>query len=125
MSDKNKYCEVEVQFQLSDNRYLTVTRSLFPNEQQSFLIDGDQYPQKVYENFLMKNNINYITSNYAIWQGQIDKLIMKNPKDLTNYLEIISGSIFFKKDQEEIKEQLQNIEEHMNSNNIKILKLKQ
>lgn len=57
----------------------------------------------------MKNNINYISSNYAIWQGEIDKLLLKNPKELTNYIETISGSTFFKKEQEDLKEEIRAI----------------
>jgi chromosome segregation ATPase len=52
----------------------------------------------------MKNNINFIASNFAIWQGEIDKLMLKSPKDLTAYIENISGSTFFKKEQEELQE---------------------
>lgn len=51
----------------------------------------------------MRNNINYITSNFAIWQGEIDKLLLKSPKELTNFIETISGSIFFKKEQDDLK----------------------
>lgn len=57
----------------------------------------------------MKNNINYVSSNYAIWQGEIDKLLLKSPKELTNYIETISGSIFFRKEQDELKQQIQDI----------------
>jgi chromosome segregation ATPase len=97
MTDKNKYCEVEAKFLLANDRYFTFTRTLYPDEQQIFLIDGEEYPEKVYQNFLVKNNINFITSNFAIWQGEIDKMLLKSPKELTNYIEIVSGSTFFKK----------------------------
>ena len=66
---KNKYAEVEVKFLLANDRYFTISRTLYPDEKQVFVLDGDEYPQKVYENFLIKNNINCITANYAIWQG--------------------------------------------------------
>lgn len=109
MSDKKKFCEVEVRFVLGNDRYFTLSRKLYPDEQQVFQIDGEEYSQKVYENFLMKNNINYVSSNYAIWQGEIDKLLLKSPKELTNYIETISGSIFFRKEQDELKQQIQDI----------------
>ena len=80
MSQKDKYCEVEAKFLLENGEYLTFSRTLYPDERQIFQIDGDKYSQRVYENFLMKNNINFVASNYAIWQGEIDKLLMKNPK---------------------------------------------
>jgi chromosome segregation ATPase len=50
---------------------------------------------------------------------------MKNPKELTNYIEIISGSTFFKKDQEDLKEEIKNLEDHMNSRSLRIAKLRQ
>jgi len=103
MSQKDIFCEVEARFLLQNDRYFTLTRTLYPDERQLFLIDGEEYPQKIYENFLMKTNINYITSNFAIWQGEIDKLLLKNPKELTNYIETVSGSTFFKKEQDDLK----------------------
>ena len=69
MSSKNKHCYVEVAFLLEDKSRFTLRRTLYANENQVFMIDGEEYSQKVYENYLMKSNINYISSNYAIWQG--------------------------------------------------------
>jgi chromosome segregation ATPase len=51
-----------------------------------------------------------MTSNYAIWQGEIDKILLKNPKELTSMLETISGSAYFKNDQMKFKQELQEIE---------------
>lgn len=73
----------------------------------------------------MKNNINYVSSNYAIWQGEIDKLLLKSPKELTNYIETISGSTFFRKEQDELNQQIQNIQDHMNVRSMRVVKLKQ
>ena len=44
MSQKGKYCEVEVKFLLQNGEYLTLSRTLYPDERQIFQIDGDQYP---------------------------------------------------------------------------------
>ena len=102
-----------------------MTRTLYPDERQLFQIDGDEYPQKIYENYLMKNNINFIASNFAIWQGEIDKLMLKSPKDLTNYLENVSGSTFFRKQQEELQEEIKEIESHIENRAQKLSKLRQ
>lgn len=125
MTDKNKYCEVEAKFLLANDRYFTFTRTLYPDEQQIFLIDGEEYPEKVYQNFLVKNNINFITSNFAIWQGEIDKMLLKSPKELTNYIEVISGSTFFKKQQEELAASIKKLEAEMNATSLRVAKLKQ
>jgi structural maintenance of chromosome 1 len=69
MSQKNKFCEVEANFILDSERKLSFRRTLYPNENQEFSIDGEAYKQSTYENFLMRCNINHITSNFAIWQG--------------------------------------------------------
>lgn len=69
MSNKNKHCYVEVTFVLQDHSKLSIRRTLYANENQVFTIDGEEYTQKVYENYLIKCNINYMSSNYAIWQG--------------------------------------------------------
>ena len=125
MIKKNKYCEVEAKFLLENDRYFTMTRTLYPDERQLFQIDGDEYPQKIYENFLMKNNINFVTSNFAIWQGEIDKLLLKNPKELTNYIENVSGSTFFKKEQEELQNEIKDIESHIDNRSLRLSKLRQ
>lgn len=36
MSDKKKFCEVEVRFVLGNDRYFTLSRKLYPDEQQVF-----------------------------------------------------------------------------------------
>lgn len=86
MSNNNKFCSVEAQFILEDKRKLILRRTLYPDERQEFVIDGEEYDQRRYQNFLMCSNLNYITSNYAIWQGEIDKLILKTPKELSSHL---------------------------------------
>ena len=78
----------------------------------------------MYENFLMKSNLNYMTSNYAIWQGEIDKLILKTPIELTSHLENISGSAFFKRDQDELKKQYDELQEVVNNEGNKLIKLR-
>ena len=80
MIQKKKYCEIEAKFLLQNGNFLTLTRTLHPDERQNFQINGDEYSQKIYENYLMKNNINYLASNFAIWQGEIDKLLLKSPQ---------------------------------------------
>ena len=82
---------------------MTISRKLSSDEEQVFKINGEEYPQKVYENFLIKKNINFIASNFAVWQGEIDKFLLKSPKELTSHIETVSGSTFFKKEQEELK----------------------
>ena len=99
MQSKKKFCYVEVTFLLEDGSKFSLRRTLYANQEQIFTIDGEEYSQRIYESYLLKCNINHISSNYAIWQGQIDKLLMKTPKELTAYIETISGSVFFKKDQ--------------------------
>lgn len=86
MERKGKFCQVEAVFLLTGGGKLTLRRTLHPNENESFAIDGEEYPQRVYEHFLLRSNLNYMTSNYAIWQGEVDKLLLKTPKQLTAHL---------------------------------------
>ena len=65
-----------------------------------------------------------MTSNYAIWQGEIDKLILKTPIELTSHLENISGSAFFKRDQDELKKQYDELQEVVNNEGTKLIKLR-
>jgi chromosome segregation ATPase len=41
MAKKDIYCEVEARFLLQNDRYFTLTRTLYPDERQMFLIDGE------------------------------------------------------------------------------------
>jgi chromosome segregation ATPase len=63
----------------------------------------DSVSKKVYENFLFKQGINPHIPNYAITQGEIDKLLMKEPLDLSKYIENLSGSFFYKRDYDSTK----------------------
>jgi chromosome segregation ATPase len=78
----------------------------------------------VYENFLMRCNLNYMTANYAIWQGEVDKLLLKNPKELTALFETASGSAYFRNDQQELKKELTRIEEVVQAETAKLVKLR-
>lgn len=86
MADRGHLCEVQAKLLLEDGKELVLARSLDAMDQQNFYIDGESFPREAYEAFLMRCNINHRTVNYAIWQGEIDKLLLKEPKDLTMYL---------------------------------------
>lgn len=73
---------------------LRLQELFYPDEQQIFLIDGEEYPEKVYQNFLVKNNINFITSNFAIWQGEIDKMLLKSPRSWQIILRLFQVLLF-------------------------------
>jgi chromosome segregation ATPase len=124
MSQRKKFCEVEAQFVVKGGRKLSFRRRLFPNEKQEFAIDGEEYSQRVYENFLMRCNLNFMTANYAIWQGEVDKLLLKNPKELTALFETVSGSAYFRNDQQELKKELSRIEEVVQAETAKLVKLR-
>ena len=113
MSNNNKFCSVEAQFILEDKRKLILRRTLYPDERQEFVIDGEEYDQRRYQNFLMCSNLNYITSNYAIWQGEIDKLILKTPKELSSHLQNIAGSNYLKQPQKALQEKIEELEQCM------------
>lgn len=66
--------------------------------------------KKVYQNILLRKGINSVTPNYAIWQGEIDRLVLRDPMQLTSLFENLSGSIYFKKPYEEVQEKLRLIQ---------------
>ena len=61
----------------------------------------------------MKHHLNHSCSNFAIWQGEIDKFLLKDPEEMQEHLEVISGSHFFKKEQKDCEQDLQVIRGEM------------
>jgi structural maintenance of chromosome 1 len=80
--------------------------------------------KKVYQNILLRKGINTNSPNYAIWQGEIDRLILKDPMQLTALLENLSGSIYYKKNYDDLKQQLSDLQAAMEEKTRRFNKLK-
>lgn len=101
-----------------------ICRSLDAEGKEEYFVDFKSVSRKLYQNILLRKGINCNAPNYAIWQGEIDKLVFKSPNELTNLIENISGSIYFKRPYEEVKEKLRIIQSSIEEKSRKINKLK-
>jgi structural maintenance of chromosome 1 len=125
MAERGHSCEVQAKLILEDGKELLVSRTLDAKDQQTYRIDGESYPREAYESFLMRCNINHRTVNYAIWQGEIDKLLLKDPKDLTAYFENLCGSSYFRQEQQEVQEEMTELENKIQSKSGRLVKMRQ
>jgi chromosome segregation ATPase len=53
---------------------------------EDFSVNFKNVSKKVYQNILIRKGINSNSPNYAIWQGEIDRLILKDPLQLTSLI---------------------------------------
>ena len=88
------------------------------------MINGNTCSRKVYESFLLKNRINFTASNYAMWQGEAEKLILKDPHSLTHHFENLCGSAMFKREYDNIKSQLDEVGKAVDEKSSKLNKLR-
>lgn len=109
---------------LQNEEKFVICRSLDAEGKEEYFVDFKSVSRKLYQNILLRKGINCNAPNYAIWQGEIDKLVFKSPNELTNLIENISGSIYFKRPYEEVKEKLRIIQSSIEEKSRKINKLK-
>merc|ERR1712015_397359 len=69
------------------------------------------YNTQVYLRELEKLGINAKAKNFLVFQGAVESIAMKNPKERTALLEEISGSGSKKKEYNQLKEQMTKAEE--------------
>ncbi|KAL2934777.1 Structural maintenance of chromosomes protein 1 [Bienertia sinuspersici] len=102
---------VKLVYSLSSGSEIQFTRSITSSGGSEYRIDGrvvtwDQYNEKLRElGILVK------ARNFLVFQGDVESIASKNPKELTALLEQISGSEEHKKDYEELEEQKARAEE--------------
>ncbi|KNA06759.1 hypothetical protein SOVF_178070 [Spinacia oleracea] len=98
-------------YALSSGAEIHFTRTITSSGGSEYRIDGrvvtwDQYNEKLRElGILVK------ARNFLVFQGDVESIASKNPKELTGLLEQISGSEEQKKDYEELEEQKARAEE--------------
>jgi structural maintenance of chromosome 1 len=75
-------------------------------------IDGEAVSSQHYLRELEKLGINVNAKNFLVFQGAVESIAMKNPKERTALFEEISGSGALKKDYERLKQEVQEAEEN-------------
>ncbi|XP_057517637.1 structural maintenance of chromosomes protein 1 [Amaranthus tricolor] len=109
--NRGRRAYVMLVYSLSSGGEIHFTRTITSAGGSEYRIDGrvvnwDQYNEKLRElGILVK------ARNFLVFQGDVESIASKNPKELTGLLEQISGSEEHKKDYEELEEQKARAEE--------------
>merc|ERR1712018_921875 len=98
-------------FSLEDNEEKTFTRSIIGSSAEH-RINGDVVSSSAYLKELEQLGINVNAKNFLVFQGAVENIAMKNPKERTALFEEISGSGALKKEYDRLKEEMMQAEEN-------------
>merc|ERR1719433_1606953 len=94
-----------------DGQEQTFTRSIIGSSAQH-LINNETVSASHYLKELEKLGINVNAKNFLVFQGSVENISMKNPKERTALFEEISGSGALKKQYDTLKEEMMQAEEN-------------
>merc|ERR1712066_441382 len=98
-------------FTLEDGTEKKFTRSIIGSS-SDHKIDGEAVSSQNYLKTLEKLGINVNAKNFLVFQGAVESIAMKNPKERTALFEEISGSGALKKEYDTLKEEMMQAEEN-------------
>eukprot|EP00124_Ichthyophonus_hoferi_P000405 Ihof_evm15s14 gene=Ihof_evmTU15s14 len=97
-----KKASVRAVFQASDqDKEIHFIRSIKPDGSCEYRIDDEAVTQEKYLDRLAQINILSKAKNFLVFQGDVEKLAQKSPRELSQFLEQISGSADIKGEYEE------------------------
>lgn len=79
-----------------------------------YRINREVVSSATYLSELEKIRINVKAKNFLVFQGQVESVAMKNPKEMTALFEEISGSGSLKEEYDRLKQQMQRAQEDIN-----------
>merc|ERR1712141_817062 len=94
-----------------DNEEKTFTRSIIGSSAEH-RINGETVSSSAYLKDLEQLGINVNAKNFLVFQGAVENIAMKNPKERTALFEEISGSGALKKEYDRLKEEMIQAEEN-------------
>ncbi|XBW38275.1 hypothetical protein QEN19_003864 [Hanseniaspora menglaensis] len=94
---------VEAHYQKNNGEIIIFHRDVHISGSSSFKIDQKKVDFKFYVDSLEKENILVHVRNFLVFQGDVEKVASKNPQDLTDFFEQISGSIKYKNEYDNLK----------------------
>lgn len=92
-----------------DGKTVELTRSISHNGDTSYRIDDKQVTFKEYSKYLESQNILIKAKNFLVFQGDVEQIASQSANDLSRLFEEVSGSIQYKKEFDELKENLEKI----------------
>ncbi|KAL1212546.1 Structural maintenance of chromosomes protein 1 [Cardamine amara subsp. amara] len=102
---------VRLVYQLEDGLELRFTRTITSAGGSEYRIDNRVVTLDEYNGKLRSLGILVKARNFLVFQGDVESIASKNPKELTGLLEQISGSEELKKEYEELEEKKTSAEE--------------
>ncbi|XLR10388.1 hypothetical protein HN51_047023 [Arachis hypogaea] len=115
---KGRRAFVRLVYQLNNNNgsnssdtEITFTRAITSAGASEYRIDGNVVTWDVYNAKLKSLGILVKARNFLVFQGDVESIASKNPKELTALLEQISGSDELKRDYEQFEEEKGEAEE--------------
>merc|ERR1719210_2523620 len=98
-------------FTLDDGEQKSFTRSIIGSSAEH-RIDNEVVSASTYLKELEQLGINVNAKNFLVFQGAVENIAMKNPKERTALFEEISGSGALKKEYDWLKEEMMQAEEN-------------
>ncbi|PKA58748.1 Structural maintenance of chromosomes protein 1 [Apostasia shenzhenica] len=108
---KGRRAFVQLVYQMGNGSELQFTRTITGAGGSEYRIDQRVVSWDEYNARLKSLGILVKARNFLVFQGDVESIASKNPKELTALLEQISGSDEFKKDYEDLEEQKARAEE--------------
>lgn len=85
-----------------DGRRRTFCRLVTSSTSSEYRIDGNVVTPPAYRQGLMSININIKAKNFLVYQGAVEQVAMRSPKELTLMFEELSKSIEFASDYDKL-----------------------
>ncbi|XP_010519358.1 PREDICTED: structural maintenance of chromosomes protein 1 [Tarenaya hassleriana] len=108
---KGRRAYVRLVYQLEDGSELHFTRSITSAGGSEYRIDNRVVNWDEYNGKLRSLGILVKARNFLVFQGDVESIASKNPKELTGLLEQISGSEELKREYEDLEEKKASAEE--------------
>ncbi|OMP03047.1 RecF/RecN/SMC [Corchorus capsularis] len=108
---RNRRAFVRIIYQLASGSQITFTRAINPSGGSEYSIDGNLVNAEEYNGKLRSLGILVKARNFLVFQGDVESIASKNPKELTALIEQISGSEELKRDYEDLEEKKARAEE--------------
>lgn len=99
------FAYVEAEYEQADGSIIKFHRNVDHDGISSFKINDIEVSFEKYIENLKAENILVHIRNFLVFQGDVEQVASKNPRDLTDFFEQISGSINFKKEYDLLKDQ--------------------
>ncbi|KAL2535788.1 Structural maintenance of chromosomes (SMC) family protein [Forsythia ovata] len=108
---RGRKAHVMLVYQLADGSEISFTRSITPASASEYRIGDRVVNWDEYNNRLKSLGILVKARNFLVFQGDVESIASKNPKELTALIEQISGSEEYKRPYEELEKKKATVDE--------------